>query len=119
MKNTSAKAYNGKILPAMSVGKLSRKLKNVSLKAGETKIVSFVIRKGFDLKSNDYAVQILADAQTPVEATVHCATTSNLKPKIDGKLDEWGDAVPITFVKDGKKNYSSFILELKSILYRS
>ncbi len=104
VKNTSDKAYNGKITPQFPERwEIEPQVQDVELKAGETKIVSFAIRKGFDVSANDYKVKVSADGQADVNATVHCATAAYLKPKIDGKLNEWGDAVPITFEKDGKK----------------
>jgi len=76
---------------------------NIELKAGETKLIPFAIEKGSDLKANVYGVKVAANGKQLVDADVVCASTPYYKPDIDGKLNEWGDAIPIKFMTEGKE----------------
>lgn len=104
VKNGSSRPYSGTITPSMPEGwSIAPETQTFSLAAGETEMISFAVRKGFDLKANQYAVSVAVDGKTTLEATVVCATTPYFKPKIDGKLDEWADAVPVSFTTKGKQ----------------
>ncbi|MCX6897420.1 MAG: hypothetical protein NT105_01850 [Verrucomicrobia bacterium] len=66
---------------------------------------AFTVEKAIDLAVNRYAVVVEARAgDVTVTRTQHviCATAPYLKPQVDGKLDDWKDAVPITFATASK-----------------
>jgi hypothetical protein len=68
--------------------------------------VAFTIEKAVDVAANRYPVVVEArvgDVTVTRAQQVVCATTPYLKPQLDGQLDDWKDAVPITFVTAGKK----------------
>ena len=78
----------------------------VSLKPRETKRVPFAIERAVGAEANAYAVEVTATGGgTRVVRTqrVVCASAPYGKPKTDGRLRDWGDAIPITFVAGGKR----------------
>ncbi len=78
----------------------------VSLTAGETKQVKFTVQRGTILKSNSYPLEVaVVGAGTSVVRRQNVATASApfFKPTIDGRVDDWKDAIPVTFTTGGKK----------------
>jgi hypothetical protein len=58
-----------------------------------------------DVAANCYTVVVEAragDVTVTRTQQVVCATAPYLKPQVDGKLDDWKDAVPVTFTTAGK-----------------
>jgi len=81
------------------------KSRRVSLPAGETAVAPFTIEKAVDVAANRYPVTVEArvDGHTAVRTQqIVCATAPYLKPQLDGHLDDWKDAAPITFQPAGK-----------------
>jgi hypothetical protein len=77
---------------------------DIRLGGGESKAFAFVIKKAADNVSNRYEVKIRIEGsgvRLEEEQEVVCATTPYYKPHIDGDLEEWKDAVPISFVTKG------------------
>ena len=107
VRNNGKATYRGKITPTfMKEWKVTPLSQEVELKADETKVLPFAIEFGTDLAANSYPVSISAvsgDKKTELKAQVVCASSPYYKPKIDGKLDEWADAIPITFTTKKKK----------------
>ena len=104
VQNKGEQPYKGTVSPTFPEGwRVAPESQTVELQSGETKILSFAIQSGADLKSNEYAVSVKADGAEALNATVVCASTPYFKPEIDGSLSEWGDAIPITFLTGGKK----------------
>jgi hypothetical protein len=67
--------------------------------------VAFTIEKAVDVAANRYTVVVEAragDVTVTRTQQVVCATAPYLKPQVDGKLDDWKDAVPITLATAGK-----------------
>ena len=103
VKNGSDKTVSGVLKPSFpSDWKVSPLTQQIELKAGESQIVPFAIEKGSDLKANVYPVKV-STGNTVIDASVVCASTPYYKPEIDGKLDEWADAIPVEFITKGKK----------------
>jgi hypothetical protein len=78
----------------------------VSLTAGETGRVPFTIEKGTQSQSNSYTIEVsAAGGGTTVvrRQQVVCASAPYHKATIDGLAEEWNDAIPVTFAKDGKR----------------
>ena len=104
VKNGTGQSYTGTLTPKFPEGWIVSPLSRpVTLQSGESATLSFAIEKAFDLKENVYAVSVSADSKKVLDTKVVCATTPYFTPKIDGDLDEWGDAVPVSFMTGGKK----------------
>lgn len=104
VKNNDAALWSGTVTPTYPEGwQVAPTSQQVDLAVGESKVLSFVIEKGLDRKANVYPVSVAADGTDPVQTDVVCASTPYYKPEIDGKLDEWADAIPVTFMTGGKK----------------
>lgn len=77
----------------------------VTLPPGETAKAAFTIEKAIDVAANRYPVTIEASAGDHFvtrSQQVVCATAPYLKPQLDGRLDDWRDAAPITFTTGGR-----------------
>lgn len=71
----------------------------VTVKAGDSESAAFTIEKAVDRAANRYPVTIEARSGDQVvkrTQQVVCATAPYLKPQLDGKLDDWKDAVPVS-----------------------
>jgi len=80
--------------------------RKLTLQAGETAIAPFTIEKAVDAAANRYPVTVEARAgehTTTRTQQIVCATAPYLKPQLDGRLDDWQDAAPITFETRGRK----------------
>jgi hypothetical protein len=77
----------------------------VTLPAGAIGKAAFTIEKASDSQENVYPVTLEVEAGGKTDRTsqqVLVATAPYLKPKVDGQLDDWKDAVPIRFTTAGK-----------------
>jgi hypothetical protein len=82
----------------------------VSLEAGQTKPVKFTVQRGTILQSNVYPMVVTAvggGATVVHRQNVVCTSAPNYRPQIGGKLDDWKDAIPVTFTSGGKKTVIS------------
>ncbi len=78
----------------------------VSLGPGETKRVKFTVQRGTIRESNAYPIEAFATgggATVVHRQSVACTSAPYFKPEIDGKTDDWKDAIPVTFTSRGKK----------------
>ena len=78
----------------------------VSVPAGGTARAAFTVQRGTNLEVNSYPMEVSAasaGATVIHRQNVVCASAPYYKPKIDGKIDDWKDAIPVTFVTGGKK----------------
>ena len=79
---------------------------DVQLSAGEEKRLGFSVAKGDEDKDNSYLIEMTATGKgvTAVRRqTIVVASAPYFKPTIDGDPSDWKDAIPVTFVVDGKK----------------
>jgi len=106
VRNNSQELYAGSVTPGfMQDWRVTPLSQTIELKPGETKVLPFAIEFGSDLAANRYPVSVSADSgkeKTEIKAEVVCASTPYYKPEIDGKLDDWKDAIPVQFMTNGK-----------------
>ena len=82
----------------------------VALDAGQTKRVKFTVARGTILQSNVYPLEVTAiggGATVVLRQDAVCTSAPYFRPQIDGKLDDWKDAIPVTFTTGGKKTVIS------------
>ena len=78
---------------------------DLSLAPGETTRLTFDSEQGEYLASNRYPVEVTITARgetTTHRQVVFWAATPFFNPEIDGHIDDWKDAIPITFETAGK-----------------
>lgn len=111
IKNLTDQSYQGTIRLKLPTSWSANKTDwTVTLNPHETKQLPFVLENAIDLESNRYPVEILA--QGPGGRVAHkqdavCTSAPFFKPKIDGKTQDWADAIPVTFSHQGKKTMIS------------
>lgn len=79
--------------------------RETTLSPGEVKRLPFNIERAADSISNRYPVEITViqgSDKTVHRQNVVCASAPYLKPKIDGKFEDWSDAIPFTFTTAGR-----------------
>jgi len=82
----------------------------VTLAAGATVRAAFTVQRGTIVEANSYPLEatLTGGGKTIVhQQNVVCASAPYFRPKIDGKLDDWKDAIPVTFQSGGKKTVIS------------
>ena len=73
----------------------------ISLQAGESKRIPYRVIKARETADNAYPFAIALSGGATITQTIRAASAPYGKPKIDGKLDEWKDAIPIRFGSPG------------------
>lgn len=107
VKNLQETAYKGEVsLKVPGTWRLAPSSRPVELQPGETKRIPFAIEKGRNVEANRYACEMVATSGS--SSVVHrqeifAASAPYFKPTVDAATDDWGDAIPITFTKAGKK----------------
>ena len=108
VKNLRRSTYRGTIRVVCPASwKLNRTSASVTIRPHQTVRVPFAIERGTNAESNSYPVQIEAiGGGAPVRRTqaIVCASAPYFKPQIDGNIDDWGGAIPVTFAVGGKKS---------------
>ena len=69
----------------------------IALQAGETKRIPYRITKARETAANAYPFTVTLSGEAPQTQIIRTASAPYYRPKIDGKLDEWKDAIPIRF----------------------
>ena len=107
IQNQSETAYQGTVRIDLPEGwKLSPNVQGIALEPGETGTVNFTIHDGKNREANRYTLTAVAEGagqEVRRSQEIVCASAPYFKPEIDGKVDDWKDAIPATFVTDGKK----------------
>lgn len=107
VKNLQDTVYKGEVaLKVPDTWRLAPSSRPVELGPGETKRVPFAIEKGRNVEANRYACEMTATSGSSTvvhKQEIFAASAPYFKPTIDAQTDDWGDAIPITFTKDGKK----------------
>lgn len=107
IKNHGQEPYQGTVRIKLPDGwQLSPAEQEVSLAAGESKRVVFMVKGGLIAESNRYrlvATVTGSGATVTHEQDVVAASAPYYKPTIDGATDDWDDAIPITWTAGGKK----------------
>lgn len=107
IRNLSQSAIEGVVDATFPPGwKMNASSRPFSLKPGETHRAAFAVEKGADNPANAYPVSAtvkFGEAKIAVKRVISVATTPYFKPMIDGNLEDWKDAVPVSFETAGKK----------------
>lgn len=107
VKNQSDAAYQGSLTIELPEGwTLDPPSQDVALPPGETKSVRFTIHDAKTRDDNRYPVVAIAKGggrEIRRSQEIVCASAPYFKPEIDGKADDWKDAIPVTFITKGKK----------------
>ena len=77
----------------------------IHIAPGESSRVTFSNERGANMASNRYPVvlTITSGGQTTIyRQEVFCASAPFFRPDIDGRIDDWKDAIPVTFKTKGK-----------------
>lgn len=92
--------------------KWTPKQSNILLEPGQLAYIPFTIEKAIDTRSNQYPVEITIidkDNQTiSRQQIIACTSAPYFKPKIDGNLTDWSDAIGVTFNDNGKTIVRTF-----------
>jgi hypothetical protein len=106
VQNRSAGAVNAAVRVRWPEGwKGAPAEQTVSIGPKATAKAAFTIEKAVDVAANCYTVVVEAragDVTVTRTQQVVCATAPYLKPQVDGKIEDWKDAVPIAFTSAGK-----------------
>ncbi|MFW6162710.1 MAG: NEW3 domain-containing protein [Planctomycetota bacterium] len=107
VRNLLGKGYEGAVRLGLPEGwKAEPSERNVNIEPGQTARVPFTVQGGKNLKANRYPVTVRAvggGATVVRKQEIVCASAPYYKPRIDGRLGEWHDAIPVTFATKGKK----------------
>ena len=101
LRNAGAAPYQGTLAISGPEGwRLAPAERPVDVPPGQTARVPFTIEQGRNVAANRYAFQVTATAggESTVQRLETCvASAPYFKPTIDGRPDEWQDAIPIDF----------------------
>ena len=110
-KNLGATAYDGTIRVELPDGwKYAPAEQPISLSPGETDQVRFNIKDARTTEINSYPVEVTATgagATVTHRQEVVCTSAPYFKPQVDGRLDDWKDAIPAAFDTGGKSTVIS------------
>jgi hypothetical protein len=107
VRNLLETPYEGQVSVAGPTGwNIDPSQQSVRLAAGETQKVRFLVKRGTSNAENAYALTVSAEgAGTRVthKQRVMAASAPYFKPTIDGQIDDWKDAIPVTWETHGKR----------------
>jgi len=107
VKNLGATAYDGTIRVKLPDGwKFVPAEQPISLSPGATEKVRFNIKEALTTEVNSYPVEVTATgggATVTHRQKVVCTSAPYFKPEIDGRFEDWEDAIPAAF-ETGKKS---------------
>ncbi len=105
--NQGAESYEGQLALGVPAGwQIAPREQPVKLAAGEARRVVFNVQRGVSLEGNTYPLEakLTVGGQVVKHAQhVQAATSPYFKPVIDGKPEDWNDAVPVRFTTAGKR----------------
>ena len=111
VKNPGATAYDGTIRVKLPDSwKYAPAEQPISLSPGATGRVRFNIKEARTTEVNSYHVEVTATGAGSTvthRQEVVCTSAPYFKPEIDGKLDDWDDAIPAAFAWGGKSTVIS------------
>ncbi len=107
VRNSGDKPVAGVLTPEfMQEWRVAPLSQPFELQTNTTAVLSFAIEFASDLSANRYPIAVTTETpegRTLITTEVVCASTPYYKPVIDGRLGEWGDAIPITFTTGDKQ----------------
>jgi hypothetical protein len=106
--NTGTKTASGVLTPELPDGwEWSPSSIDTTVEPGEAEFVRFTITRGKPNATNCYPVSLSwrdrGFAVFQYQQDVYCASAPYFKPTIDGAIDDWEDAIPVTFGEEGDK----------------
>lgn len=105
VKNRGTVPLTGRVEAAFPEGwRVEPAAFDVTLAAGETRPLALTIKQARDRADNQYPVTLRWSAggkRGTQDQTVVCASAPFFKPKIDGNLADWADAIPIALSAAG------------------
>jgi hypothetical protein len=106
VKNQSNTPFDGSVSVTLPGDwKAVPEARPLALAPGETARLGFASEGGVNDASNRYPVEVTvsgSDRKITHEQEVFCASAPYFKPEIDGNIDEWKDAIPVSFSTGGK-----------------
>jgi hypothetical protein len=109
--NHGKEAFQGTVRVKPPEGwQLSPAEQEVAVAPGEAKRVPFIVKRGTIVESNRYPLEaIVTGGGLTVTRSQEVVTASApyFKPTIDGDVEEWKDAIPVTWSVGGKKTVVS------------
>jgi hypothetical protein len=106
IQNQADAAYEGVVaLVGPESWRIAPASRQVTLAAKERCLLPFSIEQGRNVASNQYPFEVSATSSTGKivhRQTTFVASAPYYKPTIDGRADEWKDAIPIAFETGGK-----------------
>lgn len=107
VRNLRNQPYEGAVIAKFpDAWKMNRTRQEVAIAPGQTARVPFAIEKGANAASNLYRVRVKAvgaGEEVSADQWIVCASAPYFKPKIDGRIDDWNDAIPVTFATGSKQ----------------
>jgi hypothetical protein len=107
VRNRGDKPFHGRLDVTFPAGwKMNKTAQDFSLQPGQTQRLAFAIETGRDDTSNAYPVEVRVEGgglSVRTDRRIPAATAPYLKPVIDGRRDDWKDAVPVDFSSGGKR----------------
>ncbi len=111
LRNTSDEPFQGKLCVAGPEGwAMVPDAIDVHLAPGASTRAAFTVQRGTNVEANTYPMEAtltVGDMTLVHKQNVVCASAPYFRPKIDGKFDDWKDAIPVTFHQGGKKTVIS------------
>lgn len=106
--NSGASPYTGQLTLSGPEGwTILPKRQPVEVGAGGTARVAFTVHRGALNEANRYVMEVRADGAGEGAVVrrqeIVCASAPYFKPTIDGRADDWADAIPVTFTAAGKR----------------
>jgi len=108
VKNEAAEPYRGEVrVDLPGDWKTVPAVRTVELRPGEATEVGFASEGGVNRAENRYRVTVRATSsdggEVSREQEIVCASAPYFKPGIDGRMDDWKDAIPVTWRTSGKR----------------
>lgn len=107
VKNLTAQPYAGTVvLEAPDNWTLQPAEQPLKLAAGEVGRFRYLVKHGVNRADNAYPLTVTAanqQGQIVHAQTVFAASAPYFKVEVDGRADEWADALPVTWVRAGKR----------------
>lgn len=99
---SSAEAWSGTLTVTPPDGwTIDPQAHDITLQANENKCLPYRIIKAREVADNAYPFTLALSGGVTVTQTVRTASAPFGKPKVDGKLDDWKDAIPLRFGEKG------------------
>jgi hypothetical protein len=99
VRNRGDQSFHGRLDVTFPAGwKMNKTAQDFSLQPGQTQRLAFAIETGRDDPSNAYPVEVRMEGgglSVRTDRRIAAATAPYLKPVIDGRRDDWKDAVPV------------------------